>query len=59
MDNTVFPPAHSATEEQMLPKFLPIYKDIMKVKKAEINLAERLSNMGSQQLLGGPVLPRP
>ena len=27
--------------------------------KAEINLAERSSNMGSQQLLGGPVLPRP
>ena len=27
--------------------------------KAEKNLAERLSNMGSQQLLGGPVLPRP
>ena len=27
--------------------------------KAEINLAERLSNMGSQQLLGGPVLLRP
>ena len=26
--------------------------------KAE-NLAERLSDMGSQQLLGGPVLPRP
>ena len=26
---------------------------------AEINLAERSSNMGSQQLLGGPVLPRP
>ena len=27
--------------------------------KAEINLAERSSNMGSQQLLRGPVLPRP
>ena len=27
--------------------------------KAEINLAETLSDMGSQQLLGGPVLPRP
>ena len=27
--------------------------------KAEINLAERSSNMGSQQLLGGPVLWRP
>ena len=27
--------------------------------KAEINFAERSSNMGSQQLLGGPVLPRP
>ncbi len=27
--------------------------------KAEKNLAERTSNMGSQQILGGPVLPRP
>ena len=27
--------------------------------KAEINLAKRSSNMGSQQLLGGPVLSRP
>ena len=27
--------------------------------KAEINVAERSSNLGSQQLLGGPVLPRP
>ena len=30
-----------------------------KCNKAEINFAERSSNMGSQQLLGGPVLPRP
>ena len=28
-------------------------------RKAETNLAERWSKMGSQQLLGGPVLPRP
>ena len=27
--------------------------------KAEKNLAERSSNKGPQQLLGGPVLPRP
>ena len=27
--------------------------------KAEINLAETSSNMGSQHLLGGPVLPKP
>ena len=36
----------------------PLHKDIMSATKQK-NLAERSSNMGSQQLLGGPVLPRP
>ena len=40
------------------PKILPMHKQIMSATKQK-NLAERSSNMGSQQLLGGPVLPRP
>ncbi len=45
-------------EVHKLPRSLLWHKDIISAT-TQIELAERLSNMGSQQLLGGPVLPRP
>ena len=49
---------YKSIEVPRLPKVLPMHEEIMSATKQK-NLAERSSNMGSQQLLGGPVLPRP
>ncbi len=42
----------------MLLKVLPMHKEITSAAKQK-KFSEKSSNMGSQQLLGGPVLLRP